>query len=76
MKHTHVTNIKEYADAAERAVIDIQRMAIMYRMKPTELTRWDLQQLVGELYTKTCAMLYESSMISVEEIEEAKKAKQ
>jgi hypothetical protein len=76
MKHTHVNNIKEYADAAERAVIDIQRVAMMYRKNPNELTRWDLQQLVGELYTKSCALLYESSMISVEEIEEAKKAKQ
>ena len=73
MKHTHVKNITEYADAAERAVIDIQRVAMMYRMNPTDLARWDLQQLVGELYTKTCAMLYESSMICVEEIEEAKK---
>jgi len=76
MKHTHVKNIAEYADAAERAVIDIQRVAMMYRKNPNELTRWDLQQLVGELYTKSCALLYESSMISVEEIEEAKKAKQ
>jgi hypothetical protein len=72
MKHTHVNNIKEYADAAERAVVDIQRVAMMYRKNPNELARWDLQQLVGELYTKTCAMLYESSMIVVEEIEEAK----
>ena len=45
---------------------------MMYRVNPNELTRYDLQQLVGELYTKTCAMLYESSMISAEEIEEAK----
>ena len=73
MKHTHVKNITEYADAAERAVIDIRRVAMMYRMNPTDLARWDLQQLVGELHTKTCAMLYESSMIVVEEIEEAKK---
>lgn len=72
MKHTHVNNIKEYADAAERAVIDIQRVAMMYRKNPNELTRWDLQQLVGELHTKTCAMINEASMISVEEIEEAK----
>ncbi len=57
MKHTHVKNITEYADAAERAVVDIQRMAMMYRKNPNELARWDLQQLVGELYTKTCAML-------------------
>ena len=76
MKHTHVNNIKEYAVAAERALIDIKRVTMMYRVNPNELTRYDLQQLVGELYTKTCAMLYESSMISVEEIEEAKKAKQ
>ena len=72
MKHTHITNIKEYAVAAERALIDIKRVTMMYRVNPNELTRFDLQQLVGELYTKTCAMLYESSMISVEEIEEAK----
>jgi len=72
MKHTHVNNITEYADAAERAVIDIQRVAMMYRKNPNELTRWDLQQLVGELHTKTCAMIHEASMISVEEIEEAK----
>ena len=72
MKHTHVNNIKEYAVAAERALIDIKRVTMMYRVNPNELTRYDLQQLVGELYTKTCAMLYESSMISVEEIEEAK----
>ena len=72
MKHTHITNIKEYAVAAERALIDIKRVTMMYRVNPNELTRYDLQQLVGELYTKTCAMLYESSMISVEEIEEAK----
>ena len=76
MKHTHITNIKEYAVQAERALIDIKRVTMMYRVNPNELTRYDLQQLVGELYTKTCAMLYESSMISVEEIEEAKKAKQ
>ena len=72
MKHTHVNNIKEYAVAAERALIDIKRVTMMYRVNPNELTRYDLQQLVGELYTKSCAMLYESSMISVEEIEEAK----
>ena len=72
MKHTHINNIKEYAVAAERALIDIKRVTMMYRVNPNELTRYDLQQLVGELYTKTCAMLYESSMISVEEIEEAK----
>ena len=76
MKHTHINNIKEYAVAAERALIDIKRVTMMYRVNPNELTRYDLQQLVGELYTKTCAMLYESSMISAEEIEEAKKAKQ
>ena len=72
MKHTHVNNIKEYAVQAERALIDIKRVTMMYRVNPNELTRYDLQQLVGELYTKSCAMLYESSMISVEEIEEAK----
>lgn len=72
MKHTHITNIKEYAVQAERALIDIKRVTMMYRVNPNELTRYDLQQLVGELYTKTCAMLYESSMISVEETEEAK----
>lgn len=73
MKQTHINNIKEYAVQAERAVIDIKRIAMMYRNNPNELTRFDLQQLVGELYTKTCAMLYESSMISDEEIKEAKK---
>jgi len=73
MKQTHINNIKEYAVQAERAVIDIKRIAMMYRVNPNELTRFDLQQLVGELYTKTCAMLYESSMISAEEIEEAKR---
>jgi len=73
MKHTHVNNIKEYAVQAERAVIDIKRVAMMYRINPNELALFDLQQLVGELYTKTCAMLYESSMISAEEIEEAKR---
>jgi len=73
VKHTHITNIKEYAVQAERAVIDIKRVAIMYRRNPNELALFDLQQLVGELYTKTCAMLYESSMISAEEIEESKR---
>jgi len=73
MKHTHVKAITEYAVQAERAVIDIKRIAMMYRVNPNELTRFDLQQLVGELYTKTCAMLYESSMISDEEIKEAKR---
>ena len=68
MKNTHVNNIKEYAVQAERALIDIKRVTMMYRVNPNELTRYDLQQLVGELYTKTCAMLYESSMISVEDI--------
>jgi hypothetical protein len=76
MKHTHVKNITEYADAAERALIDIRRVAMMYRKNPTQLAREDLQQLVGELHAKTCAMIHEASMISVEEIEEAKKAKQ
>ena len=73
MKHQHITNIKEYAVQAERALIDIKRVAMMYRINPNELTHYDLQQLVGELYTKTCAMLYESSMISDEEIKEAKR---
>ena len=72
MKHTHVNNIKEYAVQAERALIDIKRVAMMYRKNPNELALFDLQQLVGELYTKSCALLYESSMISAEEIEEAK----
>ena len=72
MKHTHVNNIKEYAVQAERALIDIKRVTMMYRVNPNELTRYDLQQLVGELHTKTCAMIHEASMISVEEIEEAK----
>ena len=73
MKHQHITNIKEYAVQAERALIDIKRVAMMYRINPNELALFDLQQLVGELYTKTCAMLYESSMISDEEIKEAKR---
>ena len=72
MKHTHITNIKEYAVQAERALIDIKRVSMMYRVNPNELTRYDLQQLVGELHTKTCAMIHEASRISVEEIEEAK----
>ena len=75
MKHTHITNIKEYAEQAERALVDIKGAVLLYRKHPNELTHYDLQQLVGELYTKTCAMLYESSMISAEEIEEAKEAK-
>ena len=73
MKHQHITNIKEYAVQAERALIDIKRVAMMYRINPNELALFDLQQLVGELYTKTCAMLYESSMISDAEIKEAKR---
>jgi hypothetical protein len=72
MKHTNINNISDYTRQAERAIKDIKRVAMMYRNNPNELTRWDLQQLVGELHTKTCAMLYESSMISDEEIKEAK----
>lgn len=72
MKHQHITNIKEYAEQAERALSDIKGAVLLYRKHPNELTHYDLQQLVGELYTKTCAMLYESSMISDEETKEAK----
>jgi hypothetical protein len=72
VKHTNINNISDYTRQAERAIKDIKRVAMMYRNNPNELTRWDLQQLVGELHTKTCAMLYESSMISDEEIKEAK----
>ena len=72
MKHTHVKAITEYAEQAERALVDIKGAVLLYRKHPNELTRYDLQQLVGELYTKTCAMIHEASMISAEEIAEAK----
>ena len=72
MKHQHITNIKEYAEQAERALVDIKGAVMLYRKHPNEVTHYALQQLVGELYTKSCALLYESSMISAEEIEEAK----
>ena len=65
MKHTHVKNITEYADAAERALVDIKGAVMLYRKHPNEITHYDLQQLVGELYTKTCAMLYELSLIHI-----------
>jgi hypothetical protein len=70
----HVENLEEYAEQAERALRDIKGIAMLYRDHPDNLKLWDLQQLVGELHTKTCAMLYESSMISNEEIKEAKEA--
>ena len=73
MKHQHITNIKKYAEQAERALTDIKGMVLLYRKHPNEVALFELQQLVGELYTKTCAMLYESSMISDEEIKEAKR---
>lgn len=73
MKHQHITNIKEYAEQAERALSDIKRVAMMYRRRPNELALFDLQQLVGELCTKTDAMSYESSMIGDEEIKEGKR---
>lgn len=72
MKHQHITNIKEYADQAERALSDIKKAIRLYRRHPNEITFYDLQQLVGELYTKSCAMIHESSMISDEEMNEAK----
>jgi hypothetical protein len=73
MKQTHINNIKEYAVEAERALVDIKGMMLLYRNHPDELRHYALQQLVGELYTKTCAMLYESSMISDEEMKEGKR---
>lgn len=73
MKHTNINNISDYTRQAERAIKDIKRVAMMYRNNPNELTRWDLQQLVGELHTKTCAMMHHATMISNEEIEEAKR---
>ena len=76
MKHQHITNIKKYAEQAERALTDIKGMVLLYRKHPNELALFELQQLVGELYTKTCAMLYESSMIGDEEINAAIEAKQ
>ncbi len=75
MKHENMNNISDYTRQAERAIKDIKRVAMMYRNDPNELTRWDLQQLVGELHTKTCAMLHYASMISHEEIEAEKEAK-
>jgi hypothetical protein len=76
VKHQHITNIKKYAEQAERALTDIKGMVLLYRKHPNELALFELQQLVGELYTKTCAMLYESSMIGDEEINAAIEAKQ
>jgi hypothetical protein len=73
MKHTNINNISDYTRQAERAIKDIKRVAMMYRNNPNELTRWDLQQLVGELHTKTCAMMHHATMISNEEIEEGKR---
>ena len=73
MKHTNISNISDYTRQAERAIKDIKRVAMMYRNNPNELTRWDLQQLVGELHTKTCAMMHHATMISNEEIEEGKR---
>ena len=72
MKHTHINNINEYATQAERALRDIRGAVFLYRKHPNEFRRYDLQQLVGELHTKTCAMIHEASMISAEEIAEAK----
>jgi hypothetical protein len=73
VKHTNINNISDYTRQAERAIKDIKRVAMMYRNNPNELTRWDLQQLVGELHTKTCAMMHHATMISNEEIEEGKR---
>ncbi len=75
MKHENINNISDYTRQAERAIKDIKRVAMMYRNHPNELTRWDLQQLVGELHTQTCAMIHYASMISHEEIEAEKEAK-
>lgn len=75
MKHININNISDYTRQAERAIKDIKRVAMMYRNNPNELTRWDLQQLVGELHTKTCAMMHHATMISNEEIEAEKEAK-
>jgi hypothetical protein len=75
MKHTNINNISDYTRQAERAIKDIKRVAMMYRNNPNELIRWDLQQLVGELHTKTCAMMHHATMISNEEIEAEKEAK-
>jgi len=75
MKHENLNNISDYTRQAERAIKDIKRVAMMYRNNPNELTRWDLQQLVGELHTKACAMLHYATMISHEEIESEKEAK-
>jgi hypothetical protein len=76
MKHENLNNIRDYRRQAERAIADIKRVEMMYRNNPNALTRWDLQQLVGELHTKACAMLHYASMISHEEIEAEKEAKQ
>jgi hypothetical protein len=73
MKHTNINNISDYTRQAERAIKDIKRVAMMYRNNPNELTRWDLQQLVGELHTKTCAMMHHATMISDEEMKEGKR---
>jgi len=73
VKQTHINNIKEYAVEAERALTAITGMIRLSRNHPDELRHDALQQVVGELYTKTCAMLYESSMISDEEIKEGKR---
>jgi len=75
MKHENMNNISDYTRQAERAIKDIKRVAMMYRNNPNELTRWDLQQLVGELHTKTCALMHYATMISHEEIEAEKEAK-
>jgi hypothetical protein len=75
MKHTNISNIQLYAVQAERALKDIKGVALLYRNNPNELTRYDLQQLVGELHAKTCAMIHYASMISHEEIEAEKEAK-
>jgi hypothetical protein len=75
VKHININNISDYTRQAERAIKDIKRVAMMYRNNPNELTRWDLQQLVGELHTKTCAMMHHATMISNEEIEAEKEAK-
>jgi hypothetical protein len=75
MKHENMNNISDYTRQAERAIKDIKRVAMMYRNNPNELTRWDLQQLVGELHTKTCALMHHATMISHEEIEAEKEAK-
>ena len=36
MKQTHINNIKEYAEQAERALVDIKGAVLLYRNHPDE----------------------------------------